>query len=329
MNRKLTYISLGAGVQSSVMALMAARGELTPMPEFAVFADTQDEPQSVYRWLDWLEKQLPFPVHRVSYGKLSDSAKRVITSKKSGRDYCKGGIPMFQRRLPKEVPCHCMHVLQDELSRTDGKCVCTTWKGGKPRPCILHAEQKRCSDCGGTGKVIQDVGGAGGLLRRQCTSRFKIEPIQRFVRAMAKKEPSRIPAEQWIGISMDEVIRMKPSRVAFIENRWPLIEVKMTRQDCLAWAKKANLPEPPRSACVYCPYHSDAEWVRLRTEEPEEFLKAVELERVFRGSWSKQNALKNADVYLHRSCVTLDKVKFDTSGKRSGFGNECEGMCGV
>jgi hypothetical protein len=48
------------------MALMAAKGELTPMPVAAIFADTQGEPQSVYKWLDWLENQLPFPVYRVA-----------------------------------------------------------------------------------------------------------------------------------------------------------------------------------------------------------------------------------------------------------------------
>jgi hypothetical protein len=48
------YLSLGAGVQSSTLALMAAHGEITPMPVAAIFADTQAEPASVYRWLDWL-----------------------------------------------------------------------------------------------------------------------------------------------------------------------------------------------------------------------------------------------------------------------------------
>ena len=73
MNEPLHIISLGAGVQSSTMALMAAAGEITPMPTAAIFADTQDEPQSVYRWLDWLEKQLPFPTYRVTAGRLSDA----------------------------------------------------------------------------------------------------------------------------------------------------------------------------------------------------------------------------------------------------------------
>jgi len=62
----LEVISLGAGVQSTVMALMAAKGELSPMPDCAIFADTKFEPKGVYTHLDWLEKQLPFPTYRVT-----------------------------------------------------------------------------------------------------------------------------------------------------------------------------------------------------------------------------------------------------------------------
>jgi hypothetical protein len=66
----LRIISLGAGVQSTTMALAAACGDLGPAPDCAIFADTQSEPASVYRHLDWLERQLPFPVHRVTAGSL-------------------------------------------------------------------------------------------------------------------------------------------------------------------------------------------------------------------------------------------------------------------
>ena len=47
-NRKktLTVISLGVGVQSSTMLLMAAKGEL-PNVDCAIFADTGYEPKSL------------------------------------------------------------------------------------------------------------------------------------------------------------------------------------------------------------------------------------------------------------------------------------------
>ena len=52
----LRVISLGAGVQSTALALIAAHGEIGPMPDCAIFADTQWEPQIIYDHLNWLEK---------------------------------------------------------------------------------------------------------------------------------------------------------------------------------------------------------------------------------------------------------------------------------
>ena len=80
----LRILSLGAGVQSSTMALMAAHGEL-PRPNCAIFADTGDEPAAVYRWLDYLESIVcnplrvdnSFPIYRVKHKSgqtLSESA---------------------------------------------------------------------------------------------------------------------------------------------------------------------------------------------------------------------------------------------------------------
>lgn len=72
---RLRIISLGAGVQSTTMALMAAHGEIGPMPDCAIFADTQDEPPEVYDHLAWLMSGnvLPFPIHIATAGRLSDA----------------------------------------------------------------------------------------------------------------------------------------------------------------------------------------------------------------------------------------------------------------
>jgi len=61
-------LSLGAGVQSSTLALMVKAGEV-PMIDCAIFADTDAEPGPVYKWLDWLEKETAsaFPTYRVMH----------------------------------------------------------------------------------------------------------------------------------------------------------------------------------------------------------------------------------------------------------------------
>ena len=51
-------LSLGAGVQSTVLALMADKGLFNHCPEYAVFADTGWEPRMVYDHLNWLEDEL-------------------------------------------------------------------------------------------------------------------------------------------------------------------------------------------------------------------------------------------------------------------------------
>lgn len=72
-----------------------------------------------------------------------------------------------------------------------------------------------------------------GMIRRQCTGDYKIEPIRRKVRELVQLIRKRYPefaiVEQWNGISFDEVIRMKPNCEAWQRNRWPLIEERMTR----------------------------------------------------------------------------------------------------
>ncbi len=95
MTIRLRVISLGAGVQSTTMALMAAHGEITPMPDCAIFADTQSEPQAVYDHLKWLMSPnvLPFPIHVVTKGSL----RAAILSASAGRTRNDGRPPLYIR----------------------------------------------------------------------------------------------------------------------------------------------------------------------------------------------------------------------------------------
>lgn len=82
---ELRIISLGAGVQSTTLYLMAAAGEIEPMPNGAIFADTGWEPRAVYRHLQWLQSlALPIPIHIVTIGNLRDDliARGNVRTKK-------------------------------------------------------------------------------------------------------------------------------------------------------------------------------------------------------------------------------------------------------
>ena len=79
----LRVLSLGAGLQSSTIALMMAHGTIPPVDR-AIFADTQSEPAAVYEHLKWLTPQLPFPVDVVTRGDLG--AEILATSRGESRN---------------------------------------------------------------------------------------------------------------------------------------------------------------------------------------------------------------------------------------------------
>ncbi len=122
---------------------------------------------------------------------------------------------------------------------------------------------------------------------------------------------------------------MKPSRTAWAVNRWPLIEKRMSRFDCLNWLDRNGYPRPPKSACTFCPYRSDEQWRLMRDTDPDSFADAVEVDRHIRRNMPR---VRTGEVFIHRSLKPLDEVDLSRPaewGQGDLFGNECEGMCGV
>ena len=126
--------------------------------------------------------------------------------------------------------------------------------------------------------------------------------------------------------------RMKPSRLPWIEHIFPLIDLRMTRDDCKRWFKDNDYPEPPRSACTFCPFHSNEEWRYLRDNNPREFAEAIEFEKELQEALRKctGSAKLQGDVFLHRDLKPLGEIDFDDKGEPELdlWGNECSGMCG-
>lgn len=265
----LRILSLGAGVQSTTIALMAKHGEIPPI-DCSVFADTGSEPDGVYKHLAWLETLLPFPVHHVSQGNLYEHIKEGFT---------KG-------------------------QRIDG------------RPPFFT--------------------GDGGMINRQCTTEYKIFPIQKKIRELAgikkgSRGPKDVAVHQLIGISTDEAGRMKPSNFRWMKNVFPLIDLDMSRSSCLNWMEKKGYPKPPKSACTFCPYHNANGWREMKLHDPKSFAQAVEVDRLIRPGLPGPSRPVGDAWYVHSSKTPLEDVDFQNAedrGQTNLFGNECTGMCG-
>ena len=109
--------------------------------------------------------------------------------------------------------------------------------------------------------------------------------MRRFISAELKrrglaKSPGVI--EQWIGITIDEIQRAKDSDVKYIKHRFPLLEKKMRRVDCLTWLEKNNLLTPGKSSCVFCPYHNRLKWEAMKQTNGPDWQTAIEVDTVIR-----------------------------------------------
>ena len=174
-----------------------------------------------------------------------------------------------------------------------------------------------------------------GIGRRQCTDNYKIRPIRRRIRELLGLKPrQQVPngttVELWLGISTDEAIRMRTSRDRWMVNRYPLIEPGMSRKDCADWwAARYDRPLE-RSACVACPFQSRKRWVETKRRWPELFAEAVEIDARLRDglAYVKEPYLHSLRMPLAQA-VAHDEAELGADGQRDGFGNECEGHCGV
>lgn len=264
----LRILSLGAGVQSSALLILAARGDL-PRLDAAIFSDTGWEPAAVYEHLNRLEEEVAkpagIPIYRVSSGNIRNDALDPTHRFAS--------MPLF----------------------------------------------------------IKNRDGGDGMTRRQCTGEYKLKPIKAKTRELLGAEPredgkpGRVPAgrfaEQWIGISTDEVSRaldkdgnLKTGDVKYSRNKYPLLDLGMDRDTCRSLLTAHGFGGTPKSACIGCPFHSNMQWRQLRDTQPAEWADAVDFDASIRAGAARANANGQpllGQAFLHRSRLPLDQAPID------------------
>ena len=280
---KQRFLSLGAGVQSSTLALMIEKGQV-PMVKAGIFADTGAEPEAVYKWFDWLKTQVSYPMYKVKIGDLYWHTLWFLNN---------------------------MPLIDDGLSM----------------PFFTKENTKL----------------GVGMMRRRCTYNYKILPVTMKIRNLLgvkkhkkiNKKTNERGIDLLLGISYDELLRMKQNKNKYFNNIYPLVDLKMSRQNCIDWIKKNYNKIPPRSSCIFCPYHSNKEWLRIK-ENKNDWDKLIKFDRGLRDNkdwWGhgKRNTRNKNNLYLHRSCKPLEEIDFkNTNDNQSNFIESCEeGYCGI
>lgn len=159
-----------------------------------------------------------------------------------------------------------------------------------------------------------------GMLRRQCTQRWKVSPMRQWFRKNIRKGER---VELWLGISLDEIERQKPSNVKYITHHFPLLEKRMTRKDCIRYLTDHGIEVPVKSSCVFCPYHNRAAWKELYQNGNGDWSKAVAVDNAIR------NSRPGFNLFVHPSRKPLEQIAqaIDAQPEFDFESEECEGAC--
>jgi hypothetical protein len=163
--------------------------------------------------------------------------------------------------------------------------------------------------------MFTNKSGIPGKLPKYCSNEWKTRPVDRFI-----KSKGFVRGKILIGFSIDEMERMRAHDPRQSWNHsYPLVDLRLTRADCIKLVEDRGWPTPPRSSCFMCPYRSDAEWLHIKNGTHSDFQDAVNLE--------KELQKHDENVYFHSSCEPLDEVDFG-EGQEDMFSKPCaSGMC--
>jgi hypothetical protein len=166
--------------------------------------------------------------------------------------------------------------------------------------------------------TLSESDNSRGQLRRSCTHRWKIVPQRRKLRELGATE-----VEQWLGISWDELERVKDSDVKWVTHRFPLLEKKMTRQDCINWLQAHSLPVPPKSSCVFCPYHTRQTFADIKRVNSSDWQIAVKIDEAIR------DKRPGFVAYVHPDRIPLTEVKIaeDFGATQLSFVDTADAEC--
>lgn len=330
----IDVMSFGGGIQSTAVMTLAGEG-LIPMPSRWVFADPGFEGVDTYEHLDRCAEYLAkrkARLDRVTAGSIRNDVMDFAKNRGTTEVTRYASIPVFlanpdgsQGRMPRQcTPEYKIEPIEQyhrrevlglkPRERAPKSPAVNVWIG------ISADEERRASPPGRWKKETATVG--DNLLGEPVTVERKVwEPL-----------PWQLKTYPLLGYALyPDRSRVRDERFAECEG-WD-------REDAHAWLRKVWPHPVPRSACICCPYRTNAEWAEMRDNRPADFEQAVEFDEAIREGLAGHPARRGrgdlaGTPYLHRTLVPLKMADLsvplnDRMGCGGLFSQEPDGICGV
>ncbi len=312
VDRKPNLIILhnGGGTQSGTLIEMI-HGGLIERPNAIIQADTGDEPKYIYK--QWerdrrLMHEIGIPYLVVSNGNMHDdlyggkrfAAMPLFTVRKNGRN-----------RTGKK-----QHNNKDQIAAFD----IDVFKVDAPPTEIVAF---------GVSAQFKH----NGKLKRQCTSEYKIKPIEKELRVMLLETKlareykngaihvnKNVLVESWLGYTTEEMQRVNDSNLHWQYFRYPLIELGMTKNDCKKWLEVNGKPKRLGSFCKKCPLIGNPQMRELRDNDPDGWYNdRLPFDDHLRDGRLRISATAKGDVFLHPSMIPMKDVSIEGDEEKTMF----------
>lgn len=295
-------LMLGGGVQSTTLLYLSIKG-IIPKFDLVLFADTGDEPAATYKHIAYLRKLC------------REHGIALRTTKPGGLKFSSylhrfGSMPVWVKNPDGSI---------GRLKRQ-----CTDYVKIKPNNRMLaswmvwrgHAKIQQ-------GFRVLDVAGGDHWDTHyydELYNSIDMTPVsfwETFPRYQVRPD---VYVSVAFGISTDETYRASERGPAWWRTTYPLIELGMSRDDCIQWIQDNGFPIPPKSACVQCPYRTDEAWLDMMLNHPQDWQEACRIDDFMRTNAREiSKDMPNRSYgeklrgtpYIHERCIPLRDITAD------------------
>lgn len=142
---------------------------------------------------------------------------------------------------------------------------------------------------------------------RNCTIEYKIETISKFVRweLLGYRKGQRLRPEDTkahemhMGFSAEEQRRCRENPNPMFVNRFPLVEMGLTRADNYKYILEEWGLDTKASACAFCPFHRNYFFQYIQEHEPKTYAAVVGVDNLLRDKNPKPPM--DSDLFISRS----------------------------
>lgn len=283
----MRILSLGGGQQSTAVYLLAATGEI-PAIDYAIFADTGEEPKWVYETVTELAK---FPggapiltrALKSSDGQIVSLSENLLTG--NARRFAT--IPAFVKHLA--------------LFGRKGKNI----QGMSKRQCTKEFK---------VSVVEQTI--RHELLGLEHGQAYR-GPRLTQVFGLDFSEGTRIFR-----------VKGRLANTPLSVGDFPLWDLQWRRSDCITYLADVWGREVLPSACTFCPLVNNDFRRLVRDRDPEGHAKACAVDAALREPGAAAAKMLDGELYIHQKMVPLSEVNLDEPDGLLSFAQDCEGFCG-